>query len=55
MENGVAQNHLTKNDVKVVVPLRHFSNFWRHLNILLITCEVELSLTWFKNYLLIDK
>ena len=54
MENSVAQN-LTKNDVKVVVPLRHLSNFWRHLNILLITYEVEISLTWFKNYLLIDK
>ena len=27
MENGVTHDHLTKNDVKVVVPLKHFSNF----------------------------
>ena len=55
MENGVTQNNLTKNDVKVVVPLKHLSNFWRHLDIPLINCEVELILTWFKNCVLIDK
>ena len=49
MENGVTQNNLTKNDVKVVVPLKHLSNFWKSLNIPLIKCEVELILTWFKN------
>ena len=42
MENGVTYNNLTKNDVKVVVPLKHLSNFWRSLNIPLINCEVEL-------------
>ena len=51
MENGVTHD----NDVKVVVPLKHFSNFWRHLDIPLINCEVELILTWFKNCVLIDK
>ena len=55
MENGVTQNSLTKNDVKVVVPLKHLSNFWKSLNIPLINCEVELILTWFKNCVLIDK
>ena len=55
MENGVTQNNLTKKDVKVVVPLKHLSNFWKSLNIPLINCEVELILTWFKNCLLIDK
>ena len=55
MENVVAHNNLTKNDVKVVVPLKHLSNFWRSLNIPLINCEVELILTWFKNCVLIDK
>ena len=45
MENGVAHDNLTKNDVKVVLPLKHFSNFWRHLDIPLINCEVELILT----------
>ena len=55
MENGVTHNNLTKNDVKVVVTLKHLSNFWRHLDIPLINCEVELILTWFKNCVLIDK
>ena len=29
MENDVAQNNLTKNDVTIVVSLKHLSNFWR--------------------------
>ena len=55
MENGVTHDNLTKNDVKVVVPLKHLSNFWRHLDIPLINCEIELILTWLKNCVLIDK
>ena len=55
MENGVRNNNLTKNDVKIVVPLNYLSNFWRNLNIPLINCEVELILTWFKNCVLINK
>ena len=55
MENGVTHDNLTKNEVKVVVPLKHLSNFWRHVNIPLINCERELILTWFKNCVLIDK
>ena len=55
MENGVKYKNLTKSDVKIVVPLKYLSNFWRSLNILLINCEVELILTWFKNCVLIDK
>ena len=55
MENGVAHNNLTKNNVKIVIPLKHLSNFWKSLNIPLINCEVELILTWFKNCVLIDK
>ena len=55
MENGVTHNNLTKNDVKVVVPLKNLSNFWKILNIPLINCEVELIFTWFKNCVLIEK
>ena len=55
MENGVTQNNLIKNNVKIVIPLKHLSNFWRNLNIPLINCEVELILTWFKNCVLISK
>ena len=55
MENGVTHNNLTKNNVKVVIPLKRLSNFWRSLNIPLINCKVESVLTWFKNSVLIDK
>ena len=39
---------------KVVIALKHLSNFWRILNIPLINCEVELILTWSKNCVLAD-
>ena len=55
MENGMTHNNLTKNNVKIVIPLKHLSNFWRNLNIPLINCQEELILTWFKNCVLIDK
>ena len=55
MEDGVTHNNLTKNDGKIVVPLKYLSNFWRSLNIPLINCEKELILTWFKNCVLISK
>ena len=29
MENGVTHNNLIKNDVKIVIPLKHLSNFWK--------------------------
>ena len=55
MESGVTHDNLTKNDVIIVVPLKYLSNFWRHLDIPLSNCEVELILTWFQNGVLIDK
>ena len=51
----MTHNNLTKNDINIVVPLKHLSNFWRSLNIPLTNCEVELILTWFNNCVLIDK
>ena len=38
--------------VKIVVPLKYLSNFWRSLKILLINCKVELSLKWNENCIL---
>ena len=37
---------LTKlyHGTKIVVPLKHLSNFWRTLNIPLLNCEIELVL-----------
>ena len=34
-----------KNGVKIIVPFKYLSNFWKSLEIPLINCKVELSLT----------
>ena len=34
-------------DVKITVPLKYLSNFWRTLEMPLINCEINLILTWF--------
>ena len=38
--------------MKIVVPLKYLSNFWRSLEIPLIDCKVELSLEWYENCIL---
>ena len=43
---GNTENNGTKNEVKIAVPLKYLSNFWRSLEMPLINCKVELSLTW---------
>ena len=35
-----------RNGVKIVVPLKYLSSFWRTLEMLLINCKVELSFSW---------
>ena len=40
------------NGVKIAVPLKYFSNFWRSLEMPLINCKVELSLKWYENCIL---
>ena len=47
-------NKVGKNETEIVIPLKHLSNFWRSLDILLINCEVELIKTWSKNCALAD-
>ena len=41
-----------KKGVKIAVPLKYLSNFWRSLEIPLINCKVELSLKWIENCVL---
>ena len=48
------QIKLVKMKTEIVIPLKHFSNFWKSLNIPLINCEVELILTWSKICVLAD-
>ena len=49
---GNTENNGTKNGVKIAVPLKYLSNFWRSLEIPLINCKIELSLKWIENCLL---
>ena len=38
-----------KKNLKLAIPLKYLGNFWRPLNIPLISCEVSLELKWNKN------
>ena len=49
---GNTENNGTKNGVKIAVPLKYLSNFWRSLEMPLINCEDELSLKWYERCLL---
>ena len=44
-------NSSVKN-VKIVVPLKYLSNFWRSLEMPLINCKVPLELNWIEDCIL---
>ena len=46
---GHDANRVDKQDVELAIPLKYLGNFWRALNIPLISCEVSLELKWNKN------
>ena len=48
------ENNDSLTNIKLVIPLKYLSNFWRSLNIPLINCEVKSILTWSKNCVLAD-
>ena len=48
------QNNDSLTDAEAVIPLKHLSNFWKNLSISLINCEVEIILTWTKNFVFTD-
>ena len=49
---GNTEANETKNGVKIAVPLKYLSNFWRSLEMSLINCKIELSLKWHERCLL---
>ena len=53
-KNTEQGNTETKKNLKIAVPLKHLSNFWRTLDMLLINCEVSLTLTWSGSFVLTD-
>ena len=50
---GQTGNNGTK-DVEIMVTLKYLSNFWRTLEMPLINCEVNLTLTWSSTCVLIS-
>ena len=50
--NPVLDGNITKRSVKVVVPLKYLSNFFRSLEMPLINCKIKLNLTWEKECVL---
>ena len=53
-ENTEQENTKTKTNLKIVVPLKHLSRFWRYLEMSLINCEVSMTLTWSEKCVLTD-
>ena len=49
---GNTPNNGNTKHVEIIVPLKYLSNFWRTLEILLINCEVNLILTWSKDFVI---
>ena len=50
--NPVIADNIAKTSVKVVVPLKYLSNFFRSLVMPLINCKIKLNLTWKKEFVL---
>ena len=46
--NPVVADNIAKRSVKVIVPLKYLSNFFRSLEMPLINCKIKLNLTWKK-------
>ena len=42
-------NNSGKKNVELAIPLKYLGNFWRAINVPLISCEVSLELKWDKN------
>ena len=50
--NPDVDGNIAKTSVKVVVPLKYLSNFFRSLEMPLINCKIKLNLTWKKECVL---
>ena len=50
--NPVVTNNITRINVKVVLPLKYLSNFFRSLEMPLINCKIKLNLIWKKECVL---
>ena len=46
--NPLVADNIARRSVKIVVPLKYLSNFFRSLEMHLINCKIKLNLTWKK-------
>ena len=46
-------NNQDVNNVKLVVPLKYVSSFFRSLEMSLVNCEIDLELTWHKDCMIL--
>ena len=44
----------SKDKISLAIPLKHLSNFWKSLKMLLINCEIELILNWSTNCVILN-
>ena len=52
---GLAAGELEKQDITIAIPLKYLSNFWRSLDLPLISCEKTLILSWYKECVLVGR
>ena len=50
--NPTIVNNAARRNLKIVVPLKYLSNFFRSLEMTLINCKIKLNLTWKKECVL---
>ena len=50
--NPAIVNNVARRNLKIVVPLKYLSNFFRSLEMPLINCKIKLNLTWKKECVL---
>ena len=53
--SGKSEGSNTEKEAEIVVRLKYLSNFWRILDMLLITSEINLILKWSENCVLTSK
>ena len=50
--NAVNNTSSSVKNIKIVVPLKYLSNFWRSLEMPLISCKIHLELNWIEDCIL---
>ena len=50
--NPEVANNIARRNVKIIVPLKYLSNFFRSLEMSLINCKIKLNLKWKKEFIL---